>query len=385
MRGFAGRKDLSWLFLFVSAFLFVTPALMGQQSKLVPVIYATDLFHPPGDPDDTVDLAILYSVPELDIRAIILDQGLQQRREPGEIPVKQMTVLTGRQTPYATGLLNPLRYPQDAALNQFGTAQSGVNLILRTLRESDQRVVIITVGSVRDVAAAFNREPALFEQKVDRIYVNAGNSGGGDFQWNPFLDPQAYLRLMQSNLPIYWAPSFDGRGSPELFIAGRWEAGPHQTNWRFQQREIFDVLPHPLQNYFLYALGKKISSHEDPIAYLKKTHQEHGLKQTVWKSYRNMWSTVTFLHAAGRQLYRKGDTWAALSAPVEGYDRSLVYEFVPSGINLDQDLRTTLKPPDSNTRFRVFRLVDPQNYQQAMLTSLRTLLTNLPLSSEFRN
>ena len=219
MRGFAGRKDLTWLFLFVPAFLFVTPALMGQQSKLVPVIYATDLFHPPGDPDDTVDLATLYSVPELDIRAIILDQGLQQRREPGEIPVKQMTVLTGRQAPYATGLLNPLRYPQDAALNQFGTAQSGVNLILRTLRESDQRVVIITVGSVRDVAAAFNREPALFEQKVDRIYVNAGNSGVGDFQWNPFLDPQAYLRLMQSNLPIYWAPSFDGRGSPELFIA----------------------------------------------------------------------------------------------------------------------------------------------------------------------
>jgi hypothetical protein len=39
----------------------------------VPIIYSSDLYHPPQDPDDTYDLATLFALGEFDIRAIVLD------------------------------------------------------------------------------------------------------------------------------------------------------------------------------------------------------------------------------------------------------------------------------------------------------------------------
>jgi hypothetical protein len=146
------------------------------QAGRIPVIHCTDLFHPPQDPDDYYDLATLFSLPGVDLRAIILDQGSEQRRAPGSIPVRQMMHMTGRTTPWVNGLETPLRYPEDKALNQ--STHDGPETILRVLRESSEKVRIITTGSVRDVAAAFNRDEVVFRSKVDRICVNDGNSGG---------------------------------------------------------------------------------------------------------------------------------------------------------------------------------------------------------------
>jgi hypothetical protein len=62
--------------------------LANRQS--VPIIHCTDLFHPPDDPDDHVDLAVLFALSELDILAIILDLGHLQEAKPGDVPVRQM-------------------------------------------------------------------------------------------------------------------------------------------------------------------------------------------------------------------------------------------------------------------------------------------------------
>src|SRR5579859_4865194 len=167
------------------AFLFGNLACMSGQTgpKKVPVIYPTDLFHPHDDPDDHFDLATLFALPELDIRAIVLDMGHVQRKSPGELPVRQLMRLTGRQIPIVVGLQNPLRYPEDAALDQF--VPETPSRILSILNASPSKVMIIATGSVRDVAAAFNRDPSLFRRRVERIYIADGNSAGGDLQWNP--------------------------------------------------------------------------------------------------------------------------------------------------------------------------------------------------------
>ena len=359
------------------------PALAPAQQK-VPVLYSSDLFHPPQDPDDTVDLATLLALPELDLQGMVLDLGSQQRKAPGAVPVKQMIALTGRSFPTATGLLHPLRYPEDKGEDQFANAHGGVNLILETLRRSREKVVIITVGSVRDVAAAYNRDPSLFDRKVSRIYINGGNSGGGDLHWNPRLDPPAYVRLLRSDLPIYWAPSFEGTESFELFVGGQWKSRPGQTYWRFGQREMFDGLAAALQNYFLYALAPKTPSQDDPIAYLKKRPQERSIKERVWSEQRHMWSTITFLDAAGRKFYRKGDSWAALSKPEPGWEQAPIYEFALTGVSIDRDIRTTLEPADAASSLRVIRILDTENYERAMISALRRILRELPISDEFR-
>ncbi len=117
----------------------------------VPVIYCTDLFHPHVDPDDHFDLATLFALPELEVKAILLDQGDKQLKKPGTIPIKQMMHLTGRQVPFAIGLGRKLVSPADDGRAQPPEFQAAVNLLLQTLREASEPVTIIAAGSVRSV------------------------------------------------------------------------------------------------------------------------------------------------------------------------------------------------------------------------------------------
>ena len=47
----------------------------------IPIVHYTDLFHPPDDPDDHVDLATLFALPEFDIRATELPARLNRSWE----------------------------------------------------------------------------------------------------------------------------------------------------------------------------------------------------------------------------------------------------------------------------------------------------------------
>ena len=134
-----------------------TAGAPAEAGRAVPVIYCTDLFHPHDDPDDHFDLATLYAMPELDIKGIILDQGRKQLERPGRIPVSQMNRITGRNVPTVIGLATPLKSPDDKGLDQTPEFQRGVEFIVQTLRASATPVCIATLGSVRDVVAAFNR------------------------------------------------------------------------------------------------------------------------------------------------------------------------------------------------------------------------------------
>jgi len=344
----------------------------------VPLIHCTDLFHPPEDPDDTVDLATIFAIPRFDLRAIILDQGLMQERAPGRIPVEQMMKLTGRRVLYAAGLGTALRYPEDTGRNQFPNFQAGVELILKVLRETHEKIFFIITGSARDVAAAYNREPEIFHTKVARIYVNAGNSGDGDLQWNPLIDPQAYIRLMTSDLPVYWCPSFGEGATFQELAAQNLGTEQYQVYWKFRQADVFTVLPVPLQNYFLYALGRKNPTTTDPNAYLRRT-PERELQERLWRETRNMWSTASIYDAAGLELYRNDDDWAALPGPSAGFQRAKIYDFVPAQVTIDRNLQTRVSFSSGTKGFKVFHLLDMDNYQAAMQASLRRLLRAIPL------
>jgi hypothetical protein len=350
--------------------------------KKIPLIHCTDLFHPPDDPDDHVDLATVFALPQLDVRAIILDQGIRQAACPGKIPIEQMAALTGRTIPYATGLGTPLRYPEDDGRNQFSFYQAGVELILRVLRESEEKVVFTIVGSARDVAAAYNRDPGLFHQKVVRLYFADGNSAGRDFQWGPLLDPQAYVRLMALELPVYWCPAFGGQDTLEGMAAGKFKPDKYRVYWRFRQSEIFSALPAPLQNYFLYALSRKDASVVEPIAYLSKPVEE-ALRDQQWKEIRHMWSTAAIYDAAGCDLYRKKDSWVASPDSVPGFEKVRVYEFVPARVSLDRNLRATLDFAKPAQDFKIFHLPETTIYEPAMESSLRRLLSQLTLRGQF--
>lgn len=85
-------------------------------ARRLPVIDITDLYHPPQDVGDNLDLIAAFALPEVDLKAVILDVTARFRepvsgppgdpyrdttgpREPGFIPVWQLNALFGRRDP----------------------------------------------------------------------------------------------------------------------------------------------------------------------------------------------------------------------------------------------------------------------------------------------
>ena len=98
-----------------------TPVFAAPPSRSIPLIHTTDLYHPPQDPDDQIDLATVLALEECDLRGVVLDitetflhpapRGWDIAREPGFLPVRRMAELTGRAIPVAQGPHRPMERP----------------------------------------------------------------------------------------------------------------------------------------------------------------------------------------------------------------------------------------------------------------------------------
>lgn len=318
-------------------------AVAGAADK-VPILYSTDLYHPHGDPDDHYDLMTLFALPEFDIRGVVLDADPKGTHQPAVCAMEQMISMTGRKVPYTSGLRQRLDSHADTAEDRPADEQAAIGLILRVLREAEQPVTLFTVGSLRDMAAAYNREPDLFAQKVGRFYINIGWVGEQE-EWNVGLDAHAYTRILKSGLPIFWCPCFG---------ADNW-----QTYWKFRQGDVLADQRPPIQNFFLYMLGKLKPATVPPVAYLHR-EVDAAAAATFYPQDRNMWCTAPFLHAAGRE----SDT----------------FEFAPLAFTID-DNGTTVPATGAGAITRTtFRITDPERYPVVMTETLRRLYTELPLA-----
>jgi hypothetical protein len=346
-----------------------SPAVAAKRGAAVPVIYCTDLFHPHVDPDDHFDLATLFAMPELDIKGIVLDQGDNQLRHPGRIPVSQMSKITGRTVPIVIGLSQKLRTPEDKGLEQPAQFQGGVGLILETLRQSKVPVRIAAVGSLRDVAAAFNREPSLFRTKVAMLLIFIGEASDPKFQeYNVGLDPQAFIGLMRSGLPIYWVPCFDGGPSQNR---------GHASFWRARHADLLQGAAPIVIQYFIYALEKEQA---DPLGFLDQP-VDPARKARLFAGTRNLWCTAIFGVMSGRRVRLAGTNY--VSEPPTGT--------VPSMNGPDKDLfgftevDITVSPeavvrygsgPDSR-RVKRFEILDAPRFAEAMTAATADLLGSL--------
>jgi inosine-uridine nucleoside N-ribohydrolase len=328
----------------------------------VAILYSTDLFHPHDDPDDHFDLATLLALEECDVRGIVLDLGAKQKQKTGRPAVEQMMRITGRRLPCAIGLGRRLESRLDKALDQPEEFQGGVKLILDTLRDYPGRVAIFSTGSCRDVAAAFNRQPDLFRRKVQAVYVNAGNGPAGmQTEYNVGLDPEAYARMFESGLPLYWCPCFGTEG--------------YQTLLTIDQSRVIGGCAPAVQNFFVYCLTR---SQADPIRFLRSgPHPLPG-------GERRMWCTAALLHAAGRRIYQRGaDDFVALRPgdARQAEKEVQVFEFLPMRGRATEEMKegkmqldVQLQPAEP-AGF-VFRVTDDR-YEMIVGACLKNLLGSL--------
>lgn len=340
----------------------------------LPVIYCTDLFHPHDDPDDHFDLAALYALSELNVTCIVLDQGVKQKEKPGRIPVSQLNWLSGRNVPVVPGLATPLRHPQDAGAEQPAEFQGGVEAILRTLREADRLVTIIAVGSLRDLAAAWNREPNLLRSKVGMLLLFIGEASDPEFrEYNVGLDPAAFVAVMRSRLPVAWVPCFDG---------GVGQNAGHASFWQASHADLLAHAPPPLIQYFIYALEHERA---EPAAFLEQpVNPDRQAK--LFAQTRNLWCTAIFGAVAGRRVVERDGRFTSLPAPPD-QPRTLfadhgVFGFRGLYVEVGDNAIVRLSDKPEAAWIWQFEVRDRERYSRAMTEATAGLLASFPLRAQ---
>ena len=343
-----------------------------EVERTVPVIYCTDLFHPHDDPDDHFDIACLYSISEIDIKVIILDQGRKQKSKPGSIPVSQLNYITGRSIPYAIGLSDKLNSPEDKGLWQAKEFQAGAELIIKILKTSKVPVSIITVGSLRDIAACYNRQPELFKAKVDRLFIFIGEaSAKGHVEYNVGLDKHAYIRIMNSGLPVYWIPCFDG---------GVWRNKGRASYWKASHKDLLANVSDRVMNYFVCALLKK--DEKEPLKFLDNIINSDD-KGRVLSMNRNLWCSAVFPYIAGRTYLREGNKFTAIpnKASYRKGRQIRPFSFEQVSVFVDENADVFYEHTDRTKKLRQFRIMQPDIYAEVMTSVTAQLLLHLDKKS----
>ena len=374
----------------LALWLLVTPSVFyGQPDRTkaspakrrrVPIIDVTDLYQPFQDPGDNFDLLTAYALPEVDLKAVILDthdpfrkavsdhpilhdSDKNEPRDPGFIPVLQLNYIFNRNVPAAAGPFTVMKTPEDKMLNIPGFQQQGVDLILKILRESPEPVSILSFGSARPIAVAYNRDPQLFHLKVKRIFLSAGSSSTGYLEWNVALDPNAAVRLLRSSLPIDIFPcaTKDGPFSYES----------HNSYWKLPTLNFVERMDPHLRRYLDYALGRVCRC--DFLRAMDEDSSEE-LKD-LYSHAHYLWETAIWMEVSNRRLTRHGDgTFSIVQADdVLPTDTVLVNQLLPVALNVADDGTFTFTPTSSKSTFRLYDRGDPYLNENALQQALPQL------------
>jgi len=343
----------------------------------IPIIHITDLYHPPQDPDDQIDLATILALDEFDLQGVVLDitqrflegapNGYDLPRDPGFIPVTQIGYLLGRAIPVAIGSTQPLTNPGDTAEDRPRREQAGINMLLDILDRSAEPLLITVVGSARIVTAAYNREPELMLAKTRAVVLNAGSTGGSETEWNVGLDLHAFVGLWQSGLPIYWYPG----GTEKSAFVRKHERG---TYWCATHEALFHDLPEKLRAWFFY--GFSGSARGDFINALHE--QSHG---AVWEHVlagkRNMWSTTSLVMTAGRVLAQASEGWRFVPKAAATGLTVWQWQLDPISASVSKNGKVAWQLDEDAKSTYLFGRRPDAEYGEAMTEALNALLKTL--------
>ena len=379
-RWFLAIRSLA-LLLLVMAAVSSAQALRKEafpaKHRRVPIIDVTDLYQPFQDPGDNFDLLTAYALPEVDLKAVILDPHGPFRkavsdhpilhdsdkngpRDPGFISVLQLNYIFNRNVPFAVGPFTMMKTPEDKMLDVPGFQQQGVELILKVLKESTEPVTILSFGSARPIAVAYNRDPQLFHRKLKRILLSAGSSSPGYLEWNIALDPNAAVRLLRSDLPvdIYPCATKDGPFSYEA----------HNTYWKLPDLHFVEQMDPQLRRYLDYALGRVCR-----CDFLRAMEEDSSAENTELHSHpHHVWETALWIDVSNRRLVRhsNGSFGIVPADRILTTDVEMVNRLETVSLNVASDGSFTFTPSASKSNFRLYDRGDPRLNERALQQAL---------------
>lgn len=355
--------------------------------KRIPIIDVTDLYHPHQDPGDNLDILTPYALPEIDLKAVILDTTDRFRgpyadhdnpffrdhtgpRDPGFIPMVQLNYLFNENVPFAVSPFTPMRTPDDTMLDIPRFQQLGVQLILDTLRNSDIPVEILSFGSTRSIAVAYNRDPELFRRKVSKIHISAGASSPNYLEWNVHLDVHGFVRLLRSDIEIAIYPCATEDGP---FAYGR-----HNSFWRLENMEFIRHMDPKLRNYLGFVFER--INRVDFLRALDEPLGDDFIKRICAKVH-NVWETAVWAQVAKRSIVRRanGEHRLVPNDDILGTDHVLPNELMPCTVEVGDDGLFSFKFTEQRSNFSMYDRGDPYTNELALREALPALYQSFSL------
>jgi len=354
--------------------------------KKVPIIDITDLYFPPQDVGDNFDIVAAYALPEVELKAVILDATEKFRqpiaddmnpmfrdmrgigRDPGLISIAQMNYIFDRDVPAAAGPFTTMADPEDKLEHVPKFQQKGIQLLMNALRNSEEKVQILSFGSARALAAAYNREPDLLRRKVERVHLAAGSSSGEFMEWNVLLDPNAIVCLLKSDLPIDIYPCATGEG-PFAY-------GHHNTYWNLDSMSFIKDMAPRLRRYLGFAIG-----HVQRLDYLRALDEDlpDSVMEAVYRQSHHVWETAIWAQVAGLKLARSADGTYRLKRQDEivAGDVILREEMRPCRLKVEKSGAFEFEYTDGPSNFRIYYRENYDVYETAMRQALPQLYKSL--------
>jgi pyrimidine-specific ribonucleoside hydrolase len=170
--------------------------------------------------DDAIALVLAVASPEIDLRAVTTSAG-NQTIEKTTLNARKVLSFLGSEVPVGRGAPRPLFRDLIIAPQVHGESGldgpalpepklpesplSAVELMVRTLRESDRKVTLVPTAALTNVAALFLAYPEL-KAKIERIVLMGGSAIGGNWtpaaEFNILVDPEAARVVFGSGLPM---------------------------------------------------------------------------------------------------------------------------------------------------------------------------------------
>jgi len=358
---------------------------------MTPIIDITDLYHPHQDAGDNFDILAAYCLPQIDLRAVILDVTERFRRpwfdhptygrmsgprEPGFVPMIQLNYLFGRNVPFATGPFASMESADDPMEHMSAFQASGVELILKTLRESDSQIEILCFSSVRPLAVAYLRDPGLLHAKVKRVHLSAGSSSPDFLEWNVELDPHAMACVLRSGLPIALYPCATKDGATDY--------GRYNTFWRLSDLRFIASMQPGLRRYLAYAFERM--ERNDFLGALESDFPEEVMMR-VYAREHNVWETAIWTQAAGLSLVCRADGLHKLipSCEVTAHDTVLSERLRPCHVRVRDTGVFDFTLTDELSSFSIFERGEPFESERALREALPALYQGFIAGGEIDN
>jgi inosine-uridine nucleoside N-ribohydrolase len=189
--------------------LFLLSAVIARCQQPIPIIFDTDIG---SDIDDALALALALQSPELDVRAVttVTDDTVGRSR----LAWKELGLYGRHDIPLATGasetLVGPALTQRVPPQFQVLTApdvlppaarRRAADLIVDTLLDSPQKLTLVPVGPLTNIALALRMEPRI-RGKIERIVLMGGAFGLLRPEYNIRRDYLAASIVFGSGVPI---------------------------------------------------------------------------------------------------------------------------------------------------------------------------------------